>query len=79
MKRVKINKKKTRCGHKYFQQTKKVITRRQAFALLALKILKKLFISDCTTPFEVSVVTDATADAIVTTIANGDVGKIVAI
>merc|ERR1711971_1377370 len=31
-------------------------------------------IRDCTTPFEVSVVTDATADAIVTTIANGDVG-----
>ena len=39
-------------------------------------ILKKAIISDCTTPFEVSVVTDATADAIVTTIANGDVGKI---
>ena len=43
------------------------------------KHTKKAIISDCTTPFEVSVVTDATADAIVTTIANGDVGKIVAI
>ena len=46
---------------------------------LLKNILKKAIISDCTTPFEVSVVTDATADAIVTTIANGDVGKIVAI
>ena len=36
-------------------------------------------ISDCTSPFEVSVVTDALPDTTVTTIANGDVGKIVAI
>ena len=43
------------------------------------KHTKKAIISDCTTPFEVSVVTDATADAIVTTIANGDVGKLFAI
>ena len=46
---------------------------------LKKKHTKKAIISDCTTPFEVSVVTDATADAIVTTIANGDKGKIVAI
>ncbi len=43
------------------------------------KHTKKAIISDCTTPFEVSVVTDATQDAIATTIANGDVGKFVAI
>ena len=48
MKRVK-KQKKTRCGHKYFQQTKKVITRRRALQLARLKKLRlrsdKLFAS----------------------------------
>ena len=34
------------------------------------------FFSDCTTPFQVSVVTDATADAIAATIASSNKGKI---
>ena len=35
------------------------------------------FFSDCTTPFQVSVVTDATQDAIAATIASSNKGKIV--
>ena len=34
------------------------------------------FFSDCTTPFQVSVVTDATQDAIAATIASSNKGKI---
>ena len=35
-----------------------------------------IFFSDCTSPFEVSVVTDATQDAIASTIASSNKGKI---
>ena len=44
---------------------------------IIFRFLNHLFFSDCTTPFQVSVVTDATADAIAATIASSNKGKIV--